>query len=58
MKVSLNEVLGTALTSLTLWFCRTASPTDLLADLHVFLEAVDCFSGHNRAGGTQHLTPL
>ena len=34
------------------------SHTDLLANLHVFLEAVDCFPGDDGAGGTDHFTSL
>lgn len=37
---------------------KAVSPTDLLADLHVFLEAVDCFPGDDGAGGTHHFPSL
>lgn len=49
---------------LTILVCdSTATPTagsatDLAADLHVFLEAVDCFPGDDGAGGTHHFTAL
>lgn len=44
-------------TLLPFWW-EAVSPTDLLANLHVFLEAMDCFPSDDGAGGTHHLTTL
>lgn len=46
-------------------FCHFGAPiqdsgtlTNLLANLHVLLEAMDGFSGDNGTGGTNHLSSL